>query len=107
MGGGIRKGRNRDGYDMKYKCPKCDRSYWGVYKKKTITEYRILNEDGTYEGNWKTEQTSDTKILGLRCMSCGNETDGSDIKGCSGVKIEKSKVLFITDFWENMGKDQE
>ena len=49
MEGGIRKGRNRDGYDMKYKCPKCDRSYWGVYKKKTITEYRILNEDGTYK----------------------------------------------------------
>jgi hypothetical protein len=63
-----------------------------------------VNDDGTYQGNWKTEQTKDTKVLGLRCMSCGNETDGSDIEGCGGIEIGKSKVMFQTDFWDKWEK---
>jgi len=87
---------------MKHKCPRCDRSYWGVFKKKTITEYKIIDTNGSLKGNWKIEQVNDTKLLGLRCMACGHETDGSDIKHCDGIKITSNKVYFTTNYWNKL-----
>ena len=87
---------------MKYKCPKCNRSYWGIFKKKTIIEYKIINDDGYFKGNWKTEQVNDKKLLGLRCMACGHETDGSDIEYCDGVEFTKNKIYFTTNYWNKL-----
>ncbi len=89
-----------------YKCPKCEREFWAIYRKRAITEYRLVDTkanvggDKNYKGNWKTEETTQSKSLGMRCMACGYETDGKDIKGCSDIKITSKGVVFITDFWE-------
>jgi hypothetical protein len=93
----------------KYICPKCKREYWGIYRKKTVTEYKIIDNTENkgvklYKGNWKTEEVVESKILGMRCMACGYETDGGDIEGCSGVRIENKNVVFITDFWNKLGR---
>ena len=88
------------------KCPKCNRDVWAVYRKKTIIEYRIINtKSGVgglrgYKGNWKTEETKKSKVLGLRCMACSYETDGKDIEGYSGIEITNKGVIYITDFWD-------
>ena len=34
----------------------------------------------------------------------GFETDGSDIEGCSGVRIENKNVVFVTDFWNKLNR---
>ncbi len=47
------------------KCPKCDREFWAVYRKRTKTEYRLVDTISSqvktghkkYKGNWKTEET--------------------------------------------------
>jgi|TARA_Y100001951_G_C11290257_1_gene271639 hypothetical protein len=89
--------------ELKYKCPECDRSYWAIYRKRTIVEYRLLGDKRTrggavgYKGNWKQEQTEQSKSLGLRCMACGTETDGNNIDGCDGIKIDNKGVIFISD----------
>ena len=72
-------------------------------------EYKIIDNTENkgvklYKGNWKTEEVVESKILGMRCMACGYETDGGDIEGCSGVRIENKNVVFITDFWNTLGK---
>ena len=40
----------------------------------------------------------------MRCMACGFETDGSDVEGCSGVRIENKNVVFVTDFWNKLNR---
>jgi len=89
--------------EIKYKCPECDRSYWAIYRKRTIIEYRLLSDKRGkggvvgYKGKWKQEQTEQSKSLGLRCMACGTETDGNNIEGCDGIKMESKGVIFIGD----------
>ena len=29
-----------------YKCPECKREFWGVYRRRTITEYRLVDTKG-------------------------------------------------------------
>ena len=93
-----------------YKCPKCDREFWAVYRKRTITEYRLVEKtvsksgEKHYIGNWKTEETTQSKTLGMRCMACSYETDGKDIEGCSEIKITSKGIMFVTDFWDQLGK---
>ena len=95
-----------------YKCPECKREFWGVYRRRTITEYRLVDTKGksgkvgekVYKGNWKTEETTQSKSLGMRCMACSHETDGSDIEGCSDIKITGKGVMFVTDFWDKLSK---
>ena len=85
-----------------YKCPECKREFWGVYRRRTITEYRLVDTKGksgkvgekVYKGNWKTEEITQSKSLGMRCMACSHETDGSDIEGCSDIKITGKGVMF-------------
>jgi|2_EtaG_2_1085320.scaffolds.fasta_scaffold11219_6 hypothetical protein len=96
-----------------YNCPKCEREYWGVYRRRTITEYRIVDSkssvdgDKKYKGNWKTEETTQSKTLGLYCLACSHETEGEDIDGCSGIKIKSKGVTFISDFWDKYTKKPE
>ena len=96
-----------------YGCPKCEREFWAIYRKKTITEYRLVDTKSTssgeksYKGNWKTEETIQSKSLGMRCMACSHETDGKDIKGCSEIKITSKGVMFITDFWDKWNEGPE
>ncbi len=40
----------------------------------------------------------------MRCMACSHETDGSDIEGCSDIKIMSKGVMFVTDFWDKLSK---
>jgi hypothetical protein len=86
------------------KCPKCKRAYWGIYRRRIIVEYRILSTENDrlvrYKGNWKSEMDSETEILGIRCMSCGHETSGEDLKGVSEIMISSKGVVFATDFWD-------
>ena len=97
------------------KCPKCDREFWAVYRKRTKTEYRLVDTISSqvktghkkYKGNWKTEETTQSKIMGMRCMACSYETDGNDLEGCSGIEIDNKGVMFISDFWEKFGVEWE
>ena len=45
---------------------------------------------------------NDKKLLGLRCMACGHETDGSDIEYCDGVEFTKNKIYFTTNYWNKL-----
>jgi len=86
------------------KCPKCDRyDFFSVYRENKVVEYRLINTnitsnpvgDKPYKGNWKREQITTTKNLGIRCMACENEIKGDELKGISEIIIKKNSVLFV------------
>jgi len=88
------------------KCPKCDRyDFFSVYRENKVIEYRLINTkisvnpvgDKPYKGNWKREQITTTKSLGIRCMACETELKGEELKGISEIIIKKNSVMFVVE----------